>query len=236
MNPSSLIGVGLYSVREVSRLTGVPASHIRRWAFGLKRKYKNREVFDQPVWKTEISAEGSRGLGFHDLLEIRFIHAFKSHGVSLQAIRQASRNASELFDSDHPFTCQQFRTDGKSIFADLIADDQFEDDDALIDLVRKQYVFEKVVSPSLYAGIEYSDSGAAALWWPDKTDHVVLDPKRAFGKPIDPDTGVPTEVLYQAFLIEEDRSVVASLYGVSKAALDAAIRFESRIERGAVLH
>lgn len=236
MNPSDLIGVGLYSIPEAARLTGVPASHIHRWAFGHKRKYRGREVFDEPVWSTEVDAGGVKGLGFHDLLEVRFIHAFKSYGVSLQTIRAASSNASALFQSDHPFTCRQFLTDGRSIFADLALDSRFDDDEALIDLAKKQYVFNKVVSPSLYAGIEYSDSGTAALWKPAGTKHVVVDPDRAFGKPIDPESGVPTEVLYRSFLVEEKKAVVRNLYGVSQAALDAAIRFERQIAGHEVLH
>jgi uncharacterized protein (DUF433 family)/DNA-binding transcriptional MerR regulator len=236
MSSSALIGVGLYSVPEVSRLTGIPSSAISRWAFGHRYKYQDQTRYSQPIWPTQVEVEGTKGLGFHDLLEIRFVHAFKSYGVSLQAIRAASQTAREIFQSDHPFTCKRFRTDGRSIFADIAREGDYEDDEALLDLVKRQYAFRKVISPALYKGIVYDDDGIASVWKPRGDRHIVIDPKRSFGRPIEAYSGVPTEILYQAFRAEGEKSLVCKLYGVDKAALDAVIEFEMKISGDEILH
>lgn len=223
---NNLLGIGFYSLPEASILTGVPAPSINRWLFGYNTKTANDEVYHHPIWQRQIEGVEEKALGFLDLLEVRFVSAFKSYGVSLQAIRAASDFAKEYFGSSHPFACQSFRTDGKSIFAELVDIKEFRDERALIDLVKRQYAFKEVIGPSLYKGIEYDTNGNAMAWRPNDNRHIVLDPLRAFGRPIDRSSGVPTEVLYSAFLVEDDATLVAKLYEVELRAVKAAISFE----------
>lgn len=61
-------------------------------------------------------------LGFFDLMEIRFVHAFRQHGVSLQHIRKALEKAHELFDLDYPLSTLRLKTDGRKIFAEILPD------------------------------------------------------------------------------------------------------------------
>src|SRR3546814_6008698 len=53
-----------------------------------------------------------------------------------------------------PISCKSFQTDGKTIFAEAMRKSGELD---LLDLRRRQYVFTKIVQPSLYADIERSD-------------------------------------------------------------------------------
>lgn len=233
---NSLIGVGLYSVPEAAALTGISTTNIRRWLFGYSSKHDGKTIEHPPLWQTQIHEDDHQGLGFHDLLELRFVDAFKKYGVSLQAIRAAAKYAKSAFESDHPFTCKQFRTDGRSIFAEVL--DQAHDGDTprLLDLVRRQYVFRRVISPSLYKGIDYDNLGEATRWRPNGSKYIALDPDRSFGKPIDIDSGVPTSVLYQAYLAEEDKRFVSKIYEVSLKSVEAAVEFEQRIAAGEIFH
>lgn len=223
-SPSRLIGVGLYTAGEASLYTGISAKDIRRWMFG----YSAHGVDHPGLWTSELSFLDERLLGFHDLLEIRFVHAFRQHGVSLQAIRSASRQARELFDQQYPFTCKRFQTDGRDIFATVLDE---TGDEALLDLVKRQYAFKQVIKPSLYEGIDYTGEGAAQRWYPIKRSKaVVLDPARNFGKPVLASAGIDTAAIYHAYQAEgQDSKRVAMLFEISAAAVDAAVTFEHRI-------
>ena len=231
----SLVGIGLYSVAEAAALSGIPAVKIRRWLFGYTSNYQKQEINHPGLWQTQVASHNIEGLGFHDLLEIRFVDAFREHGVSLQAIRAAAQHARDFFNSDYPFTCDRFRTDGRTIFAEILEE---TGDNALVDMVKKQYVFKQVIRPSLYKGIQYDAEGDASHWFPlgNRNKRVVLDPERAFGKPIVTDSGVPTDILYSAYLAEEDINFVSNIYDVPVIDIEAAINFEKGISSGAVFH
>lgn len=223
--PSSrLIGVGVYTPAEAAHYTGIPAKDIRRWMFG----YKSEGVEHPGLWLPELSFSEEKLLGFHDLLEIRFVHAFRKHGVSLQAIRSASQQARALFSQQYPFTCKRFQTDGRSIFATVFDE---TGDEAILDLAKRQYAFRQVIGPSLYEGIDYAGEGSAQRWYPVKRSKaIVLDPQRNFGKPVLSATGIDTASIYHTYLAEgEDAKRTSMIFEIPTAAVDAAVSYEHRI-------
>src|SRR6188474_2328243 len=102
----SHLGIGLYSLAEVRRLTGANVSTVRRWVSGdgLVPRYLE---------------ESEKTLTFIELMEVFFIKMFRDKGVSLQTIRKASEVAAKRFRTDYPFSFKRFDTDGKTIFATL---------------------------------------------------------------------------------------------------------------------
>lgn len=221
---SPLLGIGLYTIGDAAAYTGIAARDIQRWLFG----YESNGAHHAGLWQSALNGiVETKALGFHDLLEIRFVNAFRQYGVSLQAIRHASHHARELFNHSYPFTCKQFQTDGRSIFAEVLEETS---DETLLDLVKKQYVFKQVIKPSLYEGIDYSEMGDATRWYPIKRNRmIVLDPSRHFGKPILTDAGIATETLLAAYKAEGENSKrVAQIYEIPVAEVDAAIQFEHR--------
>jgi len=222
-----LTGIGLFTFQEASLLTGISAANLRRWLRGYQSGRGEEKRSVPPLWKTELAGSELDSLSFHDLLEARFVKEFHKHGVSLQAIRIIARHARELFDSPYPFTCKRFQTDGKTIFAESLRE---SGDTELLDLRGKQIVFNKIIRPFLYEGIEFGLDERALRWFPKKNKKVVLDPAIAFGKPIVTDIGIRTDILYEAYLAEgKNRKLVAQQFEVSRQAMDAAIRFEERL-------
>lgn len=221
---SRLVGIGLYTPAEASLYTGIPTTDIRRWLFG----YTTHGVQYPGLWNSELAGLEECVLGFHDLLEIRFVHAFRQHGVSLQAIRSASQQAKEMFNQAYPFTCKRFQTDGRNIFATVMNE---TGDEALLDLIKRQYAFEQVIKPSLYEGIDYAESNGAQRWYPVKRSKaIVLDPSRNFGKPILTTVGIDTAAIFSAYQAEgKNAKRVALLYEIPTASVEAAIRFEQRL-------
>lgn len=223
MAMSELVGKGLYSAREAAHIIRVPAHKVRRWIFG----YQNKGVDYAGLWEREIREPGV--IGFHDLLELKLVHEFRQHGLSLAVIRQAARIAREEFHTSYPFARQQFHTDGKRVF--LEAAKQVEAH--LVDVISKQYVMEQIYRPSFLASIDYSPIGDAERWYPMNDDHhpdksIVLDPQRAFGKPILTESGVPTRVLYDAYRLNEPLEVIAANYAVTPEDVKQAVLYESR--------
>ncbi|MGY2179651.1 hypothetical protein [Pseudomonas agarici] len=190
--------------------------------------YKSEGIEHSGLWRPELAFSEEKLLGFHDLLEIRFVHAFRKHGVSLQAIRSASRQAREIFVQRYPFTCKRFQTDGRSIFATVFDE---TGDEAILDLAKRQDAFRQVIGPSLYEGIDYTGEGTAQRWYPIKRSKaIVLDPNRNFGKPVLSSTGVDTASIYHAYLVEgQNTKRVSMIFEISTAAVDAAVNFEHRI-------
>ena len=129
-----LVGRGLYTVAEAERLTRVPSARIRRWTGGYHYRYAGEQHYSPPVIATAVKRiEGSIALDFLDLMEIRFLNAFCEHGVSWRSIRIASECARELIGRRRSFSTRLFKTDGRTILAELI---QPSGDKLLLDLVE----------------------------------------------------------------------------------------------------
>ncbi|WP_433694043.1 DUF433 domain-containing protein [Herbaspirillum seropedicae] len=211
-------GIGLYTLQEAERLTGADPREARRWLFG----YKHANGYSEPLWRTQMADldEKMKVIGFRDLLELRIVKAFVEKNVPLQVIRVALTNARKLF-GDYPFTANRFLTDGRSIFHEAI-----EGETQLTDLAKQQLVFEQIIRPTLYAGIEFTATGKATRWYPTKNKVVVLDPEVSFGKPILAEYGVRTDVIAQAVKVEKSKRAVAAIYEIPLSAVEAAVKFE----------
>jgi uncharacterized protein (DUF433 family) len=167
-------------------------------------------------------------LSFADILEIRFLDAFLQAGVSIHAVRKATIHARDFLGRQYPFSTRLFKTDGRTILAQVV---RGASDRILLDVVRNQYEFERIVSPMLYQGIDFNQLDEPSRWWPvGKTRRVVLDPTRAFGAPILADSGVPTKVLSDAVKANENSvEFVAACFEVSNKAVRDAVYFEKRL-------
>ena len=232
-------GTGIYTLPEAARLINVPARKIHRWLYGYSYLKKSGEgktqAFSNPLWLPQLSKADYEAevIGFNDLLEVRFVAAFVEHGVSLLVVRRCLETARELFGVDYPMTSGSFKTDGKTIFADAM--EKSIKEGALLDLKSRQLAFKDIISPSLYAGIEY-DGKRASKWYPQgRRQHVVLDPSRQFGSPIVDETGIATEVLFASYLAEGQTpqavTQTARVYEVPVNLVGAAIRFEQGLRR-----
>jgi uncharacterized protein (DUF433 family) len=226
--PISLLGIGLYTVPEAARLTRVAPGRIRRWRRGYSFRRGGEARHSAALWEPQVpEIDGATVLGFLDLMEIRFVDRFGSAGVSPQTVRQAVARARELIGRDHPFATRRFRTDGRGIFAQIARD---EGEDNLLDLVKNQYAFNRVISPSLYDDLDFSPSDEALWWWPlGRKRGVAVDPARSFGQPIIAKTGIATGVMAAAVEAEGSIEAAARWYAVEPALVKAALDFEKSL-------
>jgi uncharacterized protein (DUF433 family) len=227
MTWKDLIGVGIYSVPEAARLTGVSTPRIRRWMTGYTFRSGAEHRRSPPVWKHDIPRSGgSLALSFRDLIEVRFVNAFLNQGVTWKNLRIAAKFAAELLGTTHPFSTERFKTDGKTIFAELAAR---SGNRALLDLVRRQYALPGILDPYLYEGLEYQGE-VVRRWFPrPPSQRVVIDPELAFGQPVVQPEAVPTAVLAAAFAAEGSIRLVARWYEVEEQSVEEALDFERRL-------
>lgn len=153
------------------------------------------------------------------------VAAFVQHGVDLRVIRATIEAATHYFGQDYPLTNRQFRTDGKRIFLQAI--EAATGDEKIVDVVHRQFVFSDIISPSLYAGIEYDDE-SAVRWFPlGRRRTIVLDPALQFGAPVIASAGIPTDTIHAAFLAEgRDRDMVARVFDITPRLVSEAVAFE----------
>ena len=204
-------------VRHVSRNT--VARWLRGYDFGV-------EGHSDPLWQPDyLNDDNLIELSFRDLIELRFVKAFRDIGLALPTIRECYQRAAEEVHDQRPFSTQKFRTDGKTIFLEITEGIQ---EAKLVDLRQRQNVFRTIVEPSL-KDLEF-DASAVARWFPlgIARKSIIIDPARAFGRPV-ATSGIPTEVLDRAVAVEGSVAKVVDLYKVSAAEVKDAVAFEKRL-------
>jgi uncharacterized protein (DUF433 family)/DNA-binding transcriptional MerR regulator len=230
------LGRGAYSAVESLRLLNfsrpgttparrVSRSTVARWLRGYDHG-EDGARHSEPLWRPDYENDDDQiELSFRDLIELRFVKAFRDLGLGLTTIRDCYRRASEEEHDARPFSTQKFRTDGRTIFLEITERDH---DGKIIDLKRRQQVFRSFIEPSL-RDLEF-DASTVARWYPLGVNKksVLIDPDRSFGRPI-VRNGVPTEVLAEAVKVEGSIAAVISFYGVTKTDVQHALDFERRL-------
>jgi uncharacterized protein (DUF433 family) len=244
LNPKSqepdALGRGVYSAGEGLRLLNfsrpgiahtdpVSRTTIARWLRGYEHGEAERPANkgrSPPLWQPDyLNDDDLIEISFRDLIELRFVKAFRDIGLSLTTIRECYQRAAQKVDNDRPFSTQRFRTDGKTIFLEIT---EGLTEGKLVDLRRRQNVFKTIVEPSL-RDLEF-EAEMVARWFPFGINKrsIIIDPMRSFGQPI-VGAGVPTKTLANALKVEGSIEVVAALYDVPKGDVRSAVDFERRL-------
>jgi len=221
-----LIGHGVYTLAEASRLTGVGARTVRRWLMGYRFKAGDESRSSPPVITPEHAFfDGVPAMSFLDLQEVRFVDFFARHGVGWKTLRDTHRETQKVLDDRHPFATGRFKTDGRNLLLEM---SRTRRDPGLLNIVAKQWEFRRIVAPFLRE-LDY-DKDRIVRWWPTAGRRwVVVDPGWSFGQPIVSRESVPTAVLASAFAVDESYDVVARWYEVSPRSVRDAVEFERQL-------
>jgi uncharacterized protein (DUF433 family) len=233
-----VLGRGVYGAADALRLINfrrrpdaptrsISRNTITRWIRGYDYSTDGVTRHSDPLWIPDYAnADEMIELSFRDLIELRFVKSFRDVGLGLPTIRECFKRAVEAVQDQRPFSTRRFRTDGKTIFLEITHDVR---EGELLDLKRRQKAFHRLVEPSLH-GLEF-DAEIVARWFPFGTSRktIVVDPTRAFGRPIVVEGGVPTEILFEAVEIEGSPEKVAKLYEVPLAAVRDAVAFQQQL-------
>ncbi len=211
-----------YSIAEVASYLGMPPSTVRAWAKGMGETF--RPVITMPDPDANL-------LSFFNLVEVHVLAALREKGPRLPDIRRAIRFVERTVGKKHPLATQAFFTDGVSIFVEHLG--------SLVDAKDGQLVLRRVVEGYL-TRIDYGPDGLAMRLYPftrrgmlDGPRSVVLNPLVSFGRPVLAQTGVPTEEIADRFHAGEALDELALDFGVSREAIEEAIRCEFHPKKAA---
>lgn len=226
-NARLTLGMGVYTIPQASRLTGVPIATIRRWVYRYRYPVQRGYAKGPHVIAADLPKRaGATSLSFNDLIELRFVDAFRKAGFPWKKLRCAAIRASEITGSDHPFSTNRFRTDSQAMFMTVMGDI----DQDLLDILTNQMAFRQIIAPGLKDLDFDPEEEGVVRWWPDgRRSAVVLDPKRSFGQPIVVGEGVRTLNLAVTYVANRSYKKVANWYDVSVDAVKDAVHFEQRL-------
>lgn len=228
MNAINSAALGIISVEEAEMLTHVDRRKIRGWLTGYRQRAGARSAW--PILRAQHPViQGEVALGFLDLLEVDFLGKIveaarrRGHAVHWTAIRKAAETARRVLDSDHPFALRRIHTDGRAIFVEA----QRETGDAgLYDLVADNFAILDVLSQSFIASIYY-EGDQPRRWHPSPLHpRIVVDPRRALGRPVEERSGAPVVALFDAYRAEQGNAArVASFFDTDEDGVRQAVAF-----------
>ena len=219
-----LLDSPIYPAAEAGRLVGLSSTRVRRWLKGYKYKYEEEIHHQRPLIRRQ-GTKGTSYASFLDLIDLLFAKRFVNHGISLQKVRIALDEATQILNSNH-FARQCFFTNEKDIF--LQVKDQ---GDAILQLLSGgQWVIAPLIQ-QLAHQIDFDLSTMLARrWYPMEPNRlIVLDPFISFGRPSIVDRGIATSNVYD-FYIAENKSVkrLCSWMNITRKEAKAAVNFEEQ--------
>lgn len=225
------INIGIYTIPEAARLTGLGESRVRRWLSGYTYKVSGTRRSRPPVWSGQLAPmRGRRAVSFRDLIEMKFVDAFLRAGVSWKNIRTVQELARKQFNLDHPFSTNRFRTDGNHLVMRALRD---EHQASLFDLSTRQQIFLEAATP-FREELEMNHDDSVCRWWPLGRDRgVVLDPARCWGRPILSANGLPVEVIERSLAGKTGAEQLTAWHGISAGQIEDALAFVRLIREAA---
>lgn len=230
----SPLAAGFYTVPEAARLIRVgSAQRIYGWLQG----YARREI--GPLLDRDFQPiDDHQELSFLDLMEVRFVEHFREYGVKVRSLRRAAAALRDEYKTNHPFALSKvlLAADQADVFVveeTLKEAAKAENDPKLRSLTTNNYVMYETIRQSLVPGIEFDAASHLAKQWaplPARFPEIVVNPLRAFGRPIIP-RGIPTEALRDAWELEGQRpDPVAEAYGITARDVVEAVEFERALD------
>lgn len=215
---AKMLGQGVYTVAEVSRLTDLHPNRVRSWF-----KRRSDGSGHGPVFESDYQpVDGDYAVSFYDLIDVLVAGAFRDQfHVPMQVVRRAHNLLQKQLCTTHPFCHNNLYTDGKNIF--LCAANDL-DEEVLSEVVSRQQFFLHIKERLHH--IDYNEITKLARRW-NIAKGVVIDPLVSMGKPTVENSGVTTYVIANQYEANgRDDVLVADLYGISQDDVANAVTFE----------
>jgi uncharacterized protein (DUF433 family) len=212
---------GFYSPADAARLLQVASPKLRGWLNGWSSSTAG------PIVNRDF--KNTRTISFLDLMEMRFIEAFRRQGVPMQTLRRAAARARKDWDVPHPFALSKARylTDRRNVFAQVA---EQEKDRVTWDMASGQHEMWEVIEGTIAKGVEFDPASDLARRWyplPAEFPDVGIDPAVAFGKPALSGARIPTAAIHRMWRAEGGNiSRVADAFEISQDAALSAVEYE----------
>jgi hypothetical protein len=225
LNFKDVADMSMYQSSEVGRLVGINTTRVRRWLKGYNY-YNGSDIRHiEPVLHRSDSKASSNYASFFDLIDLLFAKQFLDNGISLQKLRKALDEATDVLGTNH-FARETFFSDGKNIYLKV----KKHNGNLLQLLSGGQWVIAPIIV-QLAKQIEFDHhTGFARRWVPQAGGGlIVLDPLISFGRP-SIKKGIDTASIYDLYIAEgESIARVCSWMKLTPPEVEAAVKFETAI-------
>lgn len=211
--------VPAYSLGEAARLVGLAPSTLRTWTHG--RTFPTRRGVSRSQAIIQLPRPGGF-LSFTNVVEAHVLAAMRrKHSLTLGAIRAAVRYLRDELELEHPLASKRFKTNGVDLFVDHL--------EQLINVSQEGQLGMRSVLDASLERVEYDQRGRAVRLFPlfkrsEAPKHVVIDPRRAFGRPILFGTSVPVADIRTRFDAGDSVGALAADYNVRRSMIEEALR------------
>jgi hypothetical protein len=224
-NFKDVADMSMYQSSEVGRLVGINTTRVRRWLKGYNYYNGSDMRHIKPVLYRSDSKASSNYASFFDLIDLLFAKQFLDNGISLQKLRKALDEATDILGTNH-FARETFFSDGKNIYLEV----KKHGGNLLQLLSGGQWVIASIIL-QLAKQIEFDHrTGFARRWIPQAGGGlIILDPLVSFGRP-SIKKGVDTASIYDLYIAEgESIARVCSWMKLTPPEVEAAVKFETAI-------
>jgi len=215
-----MIGQGVYTLAEVSKLTEMNPARVRTWF-----KSRSDGIGHGPIFQSDYqTVDKDFAVSFFDLIDVFVASQFRDeHNVPMRVVRNAYSLLQKELDTKHPFCRSDLYTDGKHIF--IYAANKLGNK-KLSEVVSHQQFFPHIKEK--LGHVDYSDTTKLARLW-RIAEGIVIDPSISMGKPTIAKTGVTTYVIgNQYYANAENSALIADLYEISENDVVNAVKFEQK--------
>jgi uncharacterized protein (DUF433 family) len=212
--------VPAYSFQEAAGLVGLPRSTLRSWVQG--RSFPRRDGIGRSQAIIPLPKGAGSFLSFTNVVEAHVLALMRRrYNLKLDVIRSAVRYVRDTLKVDHPLATERFKTNGVDLFVERLG--------KLITASKEGQLGMKGVLEASLERVEYDREGRAVRLFPlfrrsDAPKHVVIDPRRAFGRPVLVGTSVPVVDIRSRFDAGESVEELAADYDVKREMIEEALR------------
>ena len=213
-----------YRLAEAAKIIGMPAPTLRTWFCGWPSG-------KPPVLSPDGGADGAPILSFFNVVEARFLDAYRRRGVSMQRVRRALDFVSEhLPGFERPLLKPDFETDGEALFVEL--QETGKAPTLLEASGGRQLVWPEAVREH-FQSLDFDARGDPTRLWLDNRRKVMLDPRFGWGLPVIAGSGVRTDVLFERLEAGEELDTIAEDFSLELSEVEAAVAWEQAARRAA---
>ena len=209
--------IPLYNLTEVARYARARPENVRRWFLGYRSAQGQQSPLLTPARRR---ATGEAAASFENLIETAVVAALRFKGLSLQAVREAHKQAADEF-GEHPFAGNDIWVAGADIF--IRAAERTGDSPRILSALTKggQRALEPVLTEYLHV-VDWQE-GWPVEWRP-MGGVVRQNPAVVFGRPhVD---GIRTEILRDRFEVGETVDDLAEDFALDRHRVEQALRYE----------
>lgn len=210
--------VAAYSVAEAAALVNIPRTTLRTWVHGRTYVARGEEAWFQPVIR--MPKDGKGFLSFTNLVEAHALAALRrKYRLPLKTIRASLKFTHDKLKITHPLASEDFRTNGVDLFVGRLG--------KLINVSREGQLAMKEMLEQSLDRVEY-DEGHAVRLFPllraNAPKSIIIDPRRAFGRPVIRGTSIPVTDVRSRFDAGDSVMSLADDFEVTPELIEDALR------------